>query len=38
MGFDPAADRERFHISPSGIVVIPKAPEIPETRDRDLNV
>ncbi len=30
IGFDRAADENRFHVSPSGIVVVPKAPYSPE--------
>ncbi len=36
VGYDPAADRQRYHVSETGIVVIPKAQETPETRERDL--
>jgi len=30
IGYDIAADRERYHVTPSGIVVIPKGMEISE--------
>lgn len=36
VGYDSEADRQRYYISESGIVVILKAPETPETRERDL--
>lgn len=34
IGHDAAADRTRFFVSPGGVVVIPKAPETPFTRER----
>jgi len=36
VGYDLDADRQRFFVSETGIVVIPKAPETPATRERDL--
>ncbi|MBI2818194.1 MAG: glucose-1-phosphate adenylyltransferase [Acidobacteria bacterium] len=36
LGYDLAADRQRYHVTDSGLVVIPKAPETPETRERDV--
>jgi glucose-1-phosphate adenylyltransferase len=37
VGYDLEADRQKkYHVSESGIVVIPKAPETPETRERTL--
>ena len=36
IGYDPESDRQQYHISDTGIVVIPKAPETPETRERYL--
>jgi glucose-1-phosphate adenylyltransferase len=30
------ADRQQYNISANGIVIISKAPETPETRERDL--
>lgn len=35
LGFDAAADRERYHVSETGIVVIPKASDTPETYGRN---
>jgi glucose-1-phosphate adenylyltransferase len=32
IGYDPAAERERYHVSDSGIVVVPKVEDSPETR------
>jgi glucose-1-phosphate adenylyltransferase len=34
VGYDLEADRQRYHVSATGIVVIPKSPETPETRER----
>lgn len=34
IGYDAEADRQRYHVSGTGIVVIPKAPDTPETRER----
>jgi glucose-1-phosphate adenylyltransferase len=34
VGYDLEADGHHYHVSDSGIVVIPKAPETPETRER----
>jgi glucose-1-phosphate adenylyltransferase len=36
VGYDLEADRQKYHVSETGIVVIPKAPETPETRERYL--
>ena len=36
VGYDLESDRRRYHVSAEGIVVIPKAPETPETRERYL--
>lgn len=36
VGYDLESDRRRYHVSETGIVVIPKAPETPETRERYL--
>jgi len=36
VGYDLEADRQRYYVSDDGIVIIPKAPETPETRERDL--
>lgn len=36
VGYDAAADRLRYHVSQTGIVVIPKAHETPESRERDV--
>lgn len=36
VGYDPESDRQQYHVSETGIVVIPKAPETPETRERYL--
>lgn len=36
IGYDLEADRQQYHISENGIVILPKAPETPETRERDL--
>ncbi len=36
VGYNSETDRQRYHISESGIVIVPKAPETPETRERDL--
>jgi glucose-1-phosphate adenylyltransferase len=36
IGYDPEADRRQYHVSETGIVILPKAPETPETRERDL--
>ena len=36
VGSDLAADRERYFVSETGIVVIPKSPDTPETRERNL--
>lgn len=36
VGFDLPADREHYHVSDSGIVVVPKASETAETRERNL--
>lgn len=36
IGFDLERDRGRFFVSESGIIVIPKAPETPETRERNV--
>ncbi len=33
IGYDPKADRKRFHVSPAGIVVIPKEPLILSLRE-----
>ena len=30
IGFDPAADRLRYHISEGGVVVLPKGPDVPD--------
>jgi len=32
IGYDPTAEGERFHVSESGIVVVPKVEDTPETR------
>ena len=36
VGYDLESDRLHYHVSETGIVVIPKAAESPETRDRQL--
>lgn len=36
VGYDQDADHQKYHVSETGIVVIPKAPESPETRERYL--
>lgn len=36
VGCDLEADRQQYYVSDNGIVVIPKSPETPETRERDL--
>jgi glucose-1-phosphate adenylyltransferase len=36
IGYDLEADRQRYHVSEGGIVVVPKAEDTPETRERDL--
>ena len=36
IGSDLEADRQRYHVSEGGIVVVPKAEDTPETRERDL--
>ena len=36
VGYDLEADRQRYYVSDNGIVIIPKSPETPETRERDL--
>jgi len=36
VGYNPDSDRQQYHVSETGIVVIPKAPETPETRERYL--
>jgi glucose-1-phosphate adenylyltransferase len=36
IGYNPEVDRLQYHVSDTGIVVIPKAAETPETRERDL--
>jgi glucose-1-phosphate adenylyltransferase len=36
VGFSPAADREHYHVSGAGIVVVPKASDTRETRERNL--
>lgn len=36
VGYDPDSDRQRYHVSDTGIVVIPKWPETPETLERYL--
>lgn len=36
LGYDLEADRQRYYVSESGIVVLPKAEETPETRERNL--
>jgi len=36
VGYDLDRDRERYHVSETGLVVIPKAPDTPETRERNL--
>ena len=30
IGFDPAADKARYHVSEGGIVVLPKGSEVPD--------
>lgn len=35
IGFDDAADRERYHVSPGGIVVVRRASDSPESRARN---
>jgi glucose-1-phosphate adenylyltransferase len=32
IGYDPTRERDRYHVSESGIVVVPKAEDSPETR------
>lgn len=36
VGYDLESDRQQYHVSETGIVVIPKEPETPETRERYL--
>ena len=36
LGFDLEADRQRYYVSETGIVVVPKAEDTPETRERNL--
>ena len=36
VGYDLERDRGRYHVSETGIVVIPKSPDTPETRERKL--
>lgn len=36
IGYDIEDDGLRFHVSETGIVVVPKAPDTPETRERNL--
>jgi len=36
IGYDPEADRQHYHVSETGLVVVPKAEDTPETRERDL--
>ena len=36
IGYDLETDRKRYHVSETGIVVVPKAPPSPETRERNL--
>ncbi|MGH9811998.1 MAG: glucose-1-phosphate adenylyltransferase [Candidatus Acidiferrales bacterium] len=36
VGYDLEADRQRYHVTDSGLVAIPKAPETPETLERNL--
>lgn len=36
VGYDLDADRRRYHVSPSGIVVVPKTAETPETLARNV--
>ena len=36
VGYDYEADRQNYHISENSIVIIPKAPETPETLERNL--
>jgi len=36
IGYDLEADRQRYHVSEGGVVVVPKAEDTPESRERDL--
>ena len=36
IGYDSETDHQRYQVSDNGIVIIPKAPETPQTRERDL--
>lgn len=36
IGYDLDRDRKHFHVSETGIVVVPKASDTPETREREL--
>jgi glucose-1-phosphate adenylyltransferase len=32
IGYDPTSERQRYHVSESGIVVVPKTEDTPETK------